>query len=109
MGVFTKKERSAIVFAVALALLGNGLDYLYKRIPAAKSIRRISEACMKTNINEADMTALMEVPGIGEVTARRILEYRQHNGRIKILDELRSIKGVTPQRFEKLKEELVVE
>ncbi|MEW6074879.1 MAG: helix-hairpin-helix domain-containing protein [Candidatus Omnitrophota bacterium] len=109
MGIFTNKERNAIVFAAALALLGSGLDYLYKRVPAARSIRLVSERQMKIDINEADMRTLMQVPGIGNVTARRILEYRQRIGRIQDLEELRGLKGITPKRFEKLQEELAVE
>ncbi|MDD5565746.1 MAG: helix-hairpin-helix domain-containing protein [Candidatus Omnitrophica bacterium] len=109
MGIFTRQERNAIVFAAALALLGAGLDCLYKKIPAARGIRLASERQMKTNINEADMRALMDVPGIGNVTARRILEYRQRIGRIQDLEELRSLKGITPKRFERLQEQLAVE
>jgi DNA uptake protein ComE-like DNA-binding protein len=40
------------------------------------------------NLNSADKEALMSLPGVGEKTAEKILQYRQERGKIGSLDEL---------------------
>ncbi|HWP82240.1 MAG TPA: helix-hairpin-helix domain-containing protein [Bacteroidota bacterium] len=57
----------------------------------------------KLDINKATKAQLMKLPGIGEVTAERILIYREEVGRINNLEELRTIKGITAKRFNQLK------
>ena len=43
----------------------------------------------KVNVNTATAAQLEQLPGIGEVTARRIIAYREANGRITSLEQLR--------------------
>lgn len=63
----------------------------------------------KININTAFTADLMLLPGIGEVTAERIIEYREENNGFKKTDELLKIKGIGEKKFEKLKEFITVE
>jgi DNA uptake protein ComE-like DNA-binding protein len=42
----------------------------------------------RVNLNSADKEALMSLPGVGEKTAEKILQYRQEHGKIRSLDEL---------------------
>jgi DNA uptake protein ComE-like DNA-binding protein len=42
----------------------------------------------RVNLNSADKEALMSLPGVGEKTAEKILQYRQERGKIGSLDEL---------------------
>jgi competence ComEA-like helix-hairpin-helix protein len=41
------------------------------------------------NVNTATAAQLEKLPGIGAVSARRILDYRTANGPIRSLDQLR--------------------
>jgi competence protein ComEA len=43
----------------------------------------------KVNVNTATAAQLEQLPGIGEVSAQRIIAYRQANGRISSLEQLR--------------------
>jgi len=43
----------------------------------------------RINLNEADHDALVRLPGVGERTAEKILQYRAEHGRIGSLEELR--------------------
>jgi competence protein ComEA len=46
---------------------------------------------------------LIDLPGIGEILAGRILEHRATEGRFTSIDELLEIKGITPKRLEKIR------
>ncbi len=56
----------------------------------------------KVNINTATVEQLVEVKGIGEVLAQRIVEYRQAHGVFKSLNQLDNVKGVGGKTLEKL-------
>ena len=48
------------------------------------------------------------MPGIGPVTADKILKMRKSYGAFKSVDELRAIKGIGPKRLEKMRKYLTV-
>lgn len=60
------------------------------------------------NINEADSSQLLTLPGIGEAKASAIMEYREQNGGFKDAAELKEISGIGEKTFEKLKELITV-
>ncbi len=55
------------------------------------------------DINSATYTQLLQVPGIGPVTAQRIIEYRQFHGKFQSLHQLKEIKGIGERKFQKLR------
>ena len=48
------------------------------------------------------------MPGIGPVTAEKILQMRKAYGPFKSVDDLRAIKGIGPKRLEKMRKYLTV-
>ena len=48
------------------------------------------------------------MPGIGPVTADKILKMRKSYGSFKSVDDLRAIKGIGPKRLEKMRKYLTV-
>jgi comEA protein len=52
------------------------------------------------NINSADAVELSELPGIGEVLAQRIIEYRETNGGFESIDELKNVSGIGDAIFD---------
>ena len=55
------------------------------------------------NVNTADEQELQRLPGVGPVTAQRILEYRQQIGRFESVEQLMDVKGIGPKKFEKMR------
>ncbi|MGB7284298.1 MAG: helix-hairpin-helix domain-containing protein [Candidatus Acidiferrum sp.] len=60
------------------------------------------------NINTATSEELQQVPGIGPVTAEKILQMRKSYGLFKSVDDLRAIRGIGPKRLEKMRKYLTV-
>ncbi len=60
-------------------------------------------ARFQVDINTADRLELIELPGIGEVLAKRIIETRQTDGPFAEPDDLRRVKGIGPKIMERLR------
>ena len=60
-------------------------------------------------INQADEELLTTIPGIGPAFARRIIEFREQQGRINAIEELDAVKGIGPAKLKILKAHLVVD
>lgn len=52
------------------------------------------------NINTADVSALMTLPGIGETYAQRIVEYRTEHGDFVCVSDLLSVPGIGKKRLD---------
>jgi competence protein ComEA len=60
------------------------------------------------NVNSAIATELEELPGIGEVIAQRIIDYRTENGPFATVDELVDVSGIGDAILESIRELVTV-
>ena len=54
------------------------------------------------NINTADANTLMQLPGIGEVRASAIIEYRTQYGEFETIEDIMKVKGIKNGIFGKI-------
>lgn len=71
-------------------------------VAAKKAAAKVS-ASNPLDLNRATAAQLDTLPGIGPVTAQRILDYRSKVGRINSVDELKKISGLGGAKFEEIK------
>lgn len=55
------------------------------------------------HLNSATLEQLDELPGVGPVTAEKILAYREEHGAFQSVDELDAVPGIGPARLEELR------
>lgn len=61
------------------------------------------------NINAASAKELQTLPGIGPVTAQRILDYRTDKGPFASLDDLLKVKGLGQNTLQKISDRIVLQ
>jgi competence ComEA-like helix-hairpin-helix protein len=124
----TNTERKVILFLVVTLLAGGGIRLYQATFPSAPKFdyrasdstfaalsaapedsttetvkEGIEDASGRLNINTATKQQLLDLPGVGEVTADRILIYRAETGKFSTVDELRAIKGMSKRKIENLR------
>ena len=62
----------------------------------------------KLKINIATKTDLETLPGIGESTALKIIEYRKEKGKFKLIEDIKQVNGIGENKFNKIKELITV-
>ncbi|HVK23788.1 MAG TPA: ComEA family DNA-binding protein [Actinokineospora sp.] len=60
------------------------------------------------DLNTASLIQLDTLPGVGSVTAQRIVEWRSKRGRFTKIDQLREVEGIGQAKFESLRELVTV-
>lgn len=66
------------------------------------------EASQRVNINTAESWLLEALPGIGEKTSLKIIEYRTAHGPFESIEQLVETKILTRATFEKIKDKITV-
>lgn len=61
------------------------------------------------DINAATAEELMNINGIGEVTAEKIISYREENGCFCSLDDLLNVEGIGSKKFADIKDYLYID
>lgn len=103
--MLSNSERRVIIFIVTVLLLGSVMGIFYP-VPKEKTEKLTS---FPININSAKTEELVLLPGIGDVIAKRILDYRSQNNGFKSKDEIMQVKGIGRVKFEKMKDKICVE
>lgn len=73
-----------------------------------RSGSRAAGSGAKVNINRATADQLLDLSGVGQVTAQRIVDWRTRHGRFTSIDQLREVGGIGPAKFNRLKESVTL-
>jgi comEA protein len=60
------------------------------------------------DLNKATVEELTRLPGIGEKTAMKIVDYRKKYGGFRRIEEIMNIERIGPKVFEKIKDYLII-
>ena len=67
-----------------------------------KSGKKLVPSPRSINLNTAPKEELMKLPGIGETTAERIVQYRRDHGPFSTLEDVMNVKGIGKKKFERI-------
>jgi competence protein ComEA len=83
--------------------------------PAAQETNQPAEVLItsrdgdgKININLASQSELMDLPGIGNVLASRIVDHRRQYGDFTRIEDIRDVSGIGEKRYEAIQDKITV-
>jgi competence protein ComEA len=106
-GATAKADTAAINLAAPLA---DGIQVMVpsRVVVAAGSAAGSSESGSATagpvSLSSATVEQLDALPGVGPVTAQKILDYRAEHGGFRSVDDLDAVPGIGPARLEQLRD-----
>jgi competence protein ComEA len=108
-GATAKADLAQVNLAAPLA---DGEQIVVPRRGAGSSAPGASSApasgpAAPVQLSTATLEQLDSLPGVGPVTAQKILDYRQEHGAFQSVDELDAVSGIGPKRLEQLRELVV--
>ncbi len=62
----------------------------------------------KININSADESQLETISGVGPSTAKKIIDYREKEGKFSSIEDIKNVSGIGDKKFESMKDSIDV-
>lgn len=60
------------------------------------------------NLNTATSAELETLTGIGVSTAKKIIDYREKNGKFKSIEEIKNVSGIGDAKYAAIKDDITV-
>ncbi len=72
------------------------------------SIQILTNFVPIVNINKAGIEDLCTLPGIGEATAVKIIDYREKYGKFKKVEDIMKVSGIGEKKFEAIRDLIII-
>jgi len=82
-----------VIILLTLALIFLAIGASAEKHPPSKPI----------DLNVANVKELQELPGVGPVTAQRIIDMRQKSGHFKRVEDLLAVRGISPKKLDAMR------
>lgn len=132
---FTRAEQRAILFLLVTFALGSAVLWYRRSLPpppvdsalldtlrvysqhsapaalppaGRDTVKTQTKPLVPVNLNTATMEDLIGLPGVGEVLAKRILDYRAQHGKFARVEELEKVKGFGKSKMQALRDHVVL-
>lgn len=100
-GATSKADRAAVNLAAPLA---DGIQVVVPSRVVGAAGTAVEGAGGRISLSSASEAELDTLPGVGPVTAQKIVAYRTAHGGFSSVDDLDAIPGIGPARLEQLRE-----
>ena len=100
-GATAPADTAAINLAAPVA---DGMQVLVPRKVVAAGGGEAQQTSVRPSLSSATLAELDALPGVGPVTAQKILDYRAQHGGFRSVDDLDAIPGIGPARIEQLRD-----
>lgn len=81
----------------------------YEKPSDKNDLIKSDELNMVVNINTASLEELSKINGIGESTAKKIIDYREKNGNFKAIEDIMNVSGIGEKKYEQIKKYITIE
>jgi len=92
-----------LILGIVFIVIGIGINLKTQEKPKVEIIKNTQAAKPTSNglvnINTADLAQLDTLPGIGPVTAKKIVDYRLLNGSFKKIEDIQKVSGIGPKKY----------
>ena len=78
-------------------------EMLHAKTETASTKSYQSSEAYLLDINSATVLQLLDLPGIGDTIAQRIVDYREKNGPFQTIEELMYIDGIGEKKLQEIK------
>ncbi|WP_125152586.1 helix-hairpin-helix domain-containing protein [Clostridium rectalis] len=103
-GGFTKNADTS---TLNLAQILKDEEHIYiDKTEKEQTTSNIKTKDSKVNINKASKDELKTIPGVGDITADNIINYREEKGRFNSIDDIKKVDRIGEKTFEKIKSKI---
>jgi len=96
-------SRRSFIAAACMALALSALCAMTAASAFAAGAQSGQPAAAQIDINSASAEQLTAIPGIGQVMAQRIVQFREEQGPFKRVEDLLKIKGIGEKSFQRIR------